>query len=67
MVALAGLRGIFIGVWSITLLLDHMFVVFLFFEGAWSDTFDFSFTGFYAVVPYVTLEVQASLLLLLFL
>ena len=39
----------------------------LFLEGAWSDTFDFSFTGFYAVVPYVTLEVQASLLLLLFL
>ena len=36
-----GLRGFFIGVRSITLLLEHMFVVFLFLGGEWSDTFNF--------------------------
>ena len=40
-VAFSGLRVFFIGVWSITLLLEHLFVVFLFLEGAWSNNFDF--------------------------
>ena len=42
-VAFSGLRVFFIGVWSITLLLEHLFVVFLFLEGAWSNNFDFWF------------------------
>ena len=38
-----GLRECFIRVRSITLLLEHLLVVFLFLEGAWSDTFNFCF------------------------
>ena len=43
MVAFNGLCGFFIGVWSITLILEHLIVVFLFLEGSWSDTFYFCF------------------------
>ena len=42
-VAFTRLRGFFIVVWSITLLLEHLLMFFLFLEGAWSDTFDFCF------------------------
>ena len=35
LVELAGLRGFLIGVWSITLILENMFMVLLFLEGAW--------------------------------
>ena len=41
MVAFNGMCGLFIGVWSITLLLEHLFMVFYFLEGSWPDTFDF--------------------------
>ena len=37
-------------------------MVFLFLEGAWSDTFDFNFSGLSAVFPSGILEVQARLL-----
>ena len=43
MVVFTGLRVFFIGVWSITLLLEHLLVVFIFLEGAWSDTINFFF------------------------
>ena len=43
LVMFAELREFFIWVWFITLILENLFVVFLFLEGAWSDTFDFCF------------------------
>ena len=39
--AFTGLCGFFIRVWSITLLLEQLFVVFLFLGGEWYDTFYF--------------------------
>ena len=36
-------RGFFIRLWSITLLLEHLPVVLLFLEGAWSNISDFFF------------------------
>ena len=52
---------------STTLLIEHLFVVLLFLEVAWSDTFDFTFSGFFAIVPYGPLEVEACMLHLSFL
>ena len=66
-VAFTGLREFFIWVRSINLIPENMFVVFLFLEGAWSDTFGFDFSGFSAVVPNRLLEGQAHMLLLRFL
>ena len=43
MVAFTWLRGFLSGVWSVTLLNEHLIVVFLFLEGAWSNTLDFCF------------------------
>ena len=43
LVAFTGLHGFFIGVWSITLLIYHLFVAFLFLEGTWSGTFYYLF------------------------
>ena len=44
--ALTGLCEFFIGVWSVTLLLEYLFVIFLFLGGAWFNTFDFRFLGY---------------------
>ena len=41
LVMFAELREFFIWVWFITLILENLFVVFLFLEGAWSDTLNF--------------------------
>ena len=41
LVAFTVMRVIFIRVWCITLILEHIFMVFLFIEVVWSDTFDF--------------------------
>ena len=41
LVAFTKTLGFFIGVWYIILILEHLFVVFLFLGGAWYDTFDF--------------------------
>ena len=62
LVSFIGLSECFIGVWSINLLVEHLLLVFLFSEGAWFDTFDFSFSGFPAVVPYGPRDVQELLL-----
>ena len=35
--------GLLISLWSITVLIEHLLVVFLFLEGTWSDTFYFWF------------------------
>ena len=47
----------FIGLWSITLLLELLFIVFLFLEGAWFDTFNFPPPRLSAVVPFVPLDI----------
>ena len=43
---------LFIVVWSITTFLENLSMLFLFLEGAWYDTLDFSFVGFSSVFPY---------------
>ena len=52
--AFTRLRGFFIGVWSITLLVDNLLVVFLFLEGAWSDKFNLFFLWLLIFFPLWT-------------
>ena len=54
MVALTGLQGFFIGVWSITLLVEHLLMLVLFLEVAWSDTLDFCFRWLLIRCPLCT-------------
>ena len=46
--------GLLVGLWSITLILEHLFSVFYFYKGAWSDTFNFWFLCILSCCPLWT-------------